>query len=198
MSELLGQDHAAAPERPDPLAASFRAGKVEAFRALVETYTRPLLAVAWRYTRDWESARDLCQETWIRVHESIQRYDPERPFRPWLFAIHRRLCLGHLRRAARRRERPVEESELRRLSPVDPGADPRLRVRQREFVELLQTAVRGLSERQRQVFAMVDIEQISQAEAAELLEMNFATLRSTLHFARRRVAEAIRKLEGSP
>jgi DNA-directed RNA polymerase specialized sigma24 family protein len=55
-----------------------------------------------------------------------------------------------------------------------------------------------LSESQRHVVTKVLIDQIPQREAAELLGMGFTTLRTTLHFARRRLAAILRKLEETP
>jgi len=59
------------------LAAATQRGDTESFRELVESATRVLIAIAFRYTQDWESARDLTQETWIKVHRGIRRYDPD-------------------------------------------------------------------------------------------------------------------------
>ena len=100
-------------------ARAHRAGDLSALRPLVQTLTRPLIAMAYRYVGDWESARDLTQDTWLRVHRSIQRWNPSRPFRPWVVAIHRTTCLDHLRQAQRsaRDDGFVEEIQ-------DPGLDP--------------------------------------------------------------------------
>ena len=87
------------------LAAATRRGDVASFRILVEGLTRELVATAFRYTRDWHSARDLTQETWIKVYERIDQYREDRPFRPWLRAVHRNGCVSHLRKAFHREER---------------------------------------------------------------------------------------------
>jgi len=86
------------------LALSFKNGSERSFKRLVDSLTRPLIAMAYRYTLDWESARDITQETWVRVYKKIDGYDSERPFRSWLYAVHRNACLSHLRRPFLRRE----------------------------------------------------------------------------------------------
>ncbi len=58
------------------LAEAFRRGEEPAFKALVELLSRTLIAMAYRYIGDWEWARDLTQDTWVRVHERIDRFEP--------------------------------------------------------------------------------------------------------------------------
>ena len=175
----------------DQLAESHRRGDRDSFRLLVETLTRELIARAWRYTGDWEIARDLCQETWIRVYEKIHRYDPRRPFRPWLMTLHRNSCISWMRREKHHRAgmKSLEREEGRR--PADPGE----KLGRREFIAQLRRAMQVLSESQQRVFALVDLEETSQDEAAHILGMKPATLRSTLHFARRRLAERLGTME---
>ena len=180
------------------LAAATQRGDRESFRELVESASRVLIAIAFRYTGDWETARDLTQDTWIKVHRGIRRYDPARPFRGWLFAVHRNTCISHLRSPDVRREVATPPEDLAALAPaVDAGASGGGPER-REFRERLDRALAQLSESQRKVVTKVLIDQLSQREAAEALGMAFATLRTTLHFARRRLAGLMRGLEDAP
>ena len=175
-------------------ATRFRDGDQSSFKKLVDGLTRTLIAMAYRYTSDWEWARDLTQETWIRVHQQIQRYDPERSFLGWLHAVHRNVCLDHARRSWVRRESTVGADALARLggrAPDSPAED----VERREFREQVLRAAGGLSESQRQVFVRVDVEQGEQAQVARDLGIRPGTLRTTLHFARRKVAQALNALE---
>ncbi len=176
-------------------AAAAREGDRESFRHLVEGLSRPLLAAAYRLVRDWEVAADLTQETWLRVHRRLDRYDPSRPFVAWLRTVHRRLCLDHLRRAAARPEDPTDPERLARLAgPVgDPAPDADLA--RRDLDRDLRLALPALSPRQRLVFALVDLQGRERAEAARQLGISPVTLRTTLHFARRRLARELRRLE---
>jgi RNA polymerase sigma-70 factor (ECF subfamily) len=185
-------------EQISRLAASFQDGNLSSFRILVDGLTRPLLATAYRYTGNWESAHDLTQETWIRVYEKIESYDPGRPFRPWLTTIHRRGCLNHLRRSATQREIATDAQAIDRFPEAPHGHDPCEALYQKEFAAMLRRAMLALTEKQRTVFAHVDIEQIDQQEVARMMRMSFSTLRATLHFARKRLAGLLRKMEESP
>ncbi len=177
----------------DRLARAFRGGDVESYRFLVESLTRPLIAMAYRYTKNWETARDLTQETWVRVYERIDRYDPGRPFKNWLMTVHRNGCLNHLRSAASRLE--VTGMEMPAAADTSRGSNPLHRIEHSEFMRRLHRAMERLSERERTVFSLVDIEHNGQAEAAGILKMNPATLRTTLHHARKKLAGILGKME---
>jgi RNA polymerase sigma-70 factor (ECF subfamily) len=175
----------------DSLAVAAEKGDEEACRQLVESQSRALMAMAYRYTGDWHEARDLCQETWLKVLSSLHRRDHARPLLPWLRAIHRNTCLTHLRR---RRVRPQgavdDDAELESL--LDPNAaDPLQEVARTDTLRRVRRAMEQLSERQREVFALVALEDLDHASAAGILGMTPATLRTTLHFARRRIAKLL-------
>lgn len=175
-------------------AARFREGDEQSFKKLVDALTRTLIAVAYRYTGDWEWARDLTQETWIRVHQQIQRYDPARSFVGWLHAVHRNGCLDHARRPWVHRESTPGPEALAQLGG-SASDDPSVDVERREFHERVLQVTCDLSESQRQVFVRVDLEQNDQTDVARDLGIRPGTLRTTLHFARRRVAQALRAME---
>jgi RNA polymerase sigma-70 factor (ECF subfamily) len=169
-------------------------GDEPAFRTLVETLTRTLVAMAYRYTRDWEWARDLTQETWIRVHQNLDRYDTGRSFTSWLYTIHRNGCRDHLRRPWVRRESMPGDDAIRDLQGTS-SEDPQADLARKEFQERILAASETLSESQKEVFLRVDVEQGDQKEVARALGIRFGTLRATLHFARKRVAAVLRESE---
>lgn len=179
------------------LATAYQRGDEVSFERLVDSLTRPLIAMAYRYTGDWEWARDLTQETWVKVHRRIRDYDPAKSFRAWLYAIHRRGCLDHLRRAWVRYESAQGEETLTGVHGVAQSGNPDDDLERREFHRRLLMAVSELGESQRQVFVRVDLEQCDQQEAARSLGMKYTTLRATLHAARKRLAEALRRMEES-
>lgn len=177
------------------LAIACRDGDRRSYEALVNSETRALIAFAYRYTRDWELARDLTQDTWLKVYERIHRWDPTKSFRAWLLAVHRNGCLDHLRRAWVRYEATPGDEAMEGLRSVSGDGNPEEELERREFHERLVTVLGELSESQRQVFVRVDLEQNDQQEVADALGMKYTTLRTTLHFGRRRLAALLRSME---
>ncbi|MDT8436639.1 MAG: RNA polymerase sigma factor [Gemmatimonadota bacterium] len=175
----------------DALAEDCRGGDERSARALVDSLTRPLLAAAWRYVRDWDEARDLTQETWMKAFAKLDGYEPGRSFRAWIFAIHRNGCLDRVRSGRARYETLPGDAALRDIASPS-GEDPQARLERLELRDLLGAAARTLSPRQRSVFLRVDVEGADRAEVARELGIESGTVRTTLHAARRRLADWIR------
>ncbi len=180
------------------LATGCQRGDARSFESLVGSQSRSLIAMAYRYAGDWETARDLTQDTWVRVHERIHRWNPGRSFRAWLLTVHRNCCLDHLRRAWVRHETTPGDEVIANLSPVSGLGNPEEELERSEFHRSLLSTLGELSESQRQVFIRVDLEHGDQKEVAEALGIKHATLRTTLHFARKRVATLLRCMEEAP
>jgi len=160
------------------------------FAALVSKYARPMLAMAYRYTFDWESSRDLCQDTWLRVFDKIKLYDGRVPFERWLFAVHRNLCLSFLRKRKRRGETPLHQETF---ESGEKGPERMAELAQAR--ERILEAASCLPERQRTIFALIDLEQMTMEEAAALLGIKPVSVRTNLHHARKRIAGILRGSE---
>jgi RNA polymerase sigma-70 factor (ECF subfamily) len=124
-----------------------RDGDAGAFRRVAEAYERRLFRIAYRIVFDAEEARDLCQEILLRVYMNLERYDPERPFEPWLHRVATNVCLNR-RKRPRRVEAVGGTDELdRRAPPVVPEGGP-------GDSERLRQAVAGLPDAYRTVLAL--------------------------------------------
>ena len=87
-----------------------------------------------------------------------------------------------------RDDRLLEEMEA-------PGSDPLQDVARSEFVSRIRMALTRLSEVQRRILVMVDLEELQPGEVAASTGMNPATVRTTLHFARRKLARLLGREE---
>jgi len=72
-------------------------GDRESFRWVVTTYQQRIFSVALKMLADEEEAKDVVQETFIRVWQKLDAYDLQRPFSTWLYTIATRLCLDRLK-----------------------------------------------------------------------------------------------------
>ena len=97
-------------------------GSDRAYRELLGRYQRPVFSLVYRMVRDREQAEDLAQETFVRVHQAIRRFDPDGPARlgTWILTIARRLCTDRARGARLR----IEVHEETRPEAAAPGAVP--------------------------------------------------------------------------
>jgi RNA polymerase sigma-70 factor (ECF subfamily) len=80
-------------------AVRLRRGDPQALVGLLEHYQHRLYRFLVRMVREPATAEDLFQQTWLRVAENAQKFDPSRGFEPWLFSIARNLTMDYFRRA---------------------------------------------------------------------------------------------------
>jgi RNA polymerase sigma factor (sigma-70 family) len=80
-----------------------RQGDHAALGGLIDAYGEPLMRYLTSILRDPDRAADAFQDTWVRVIREAGRFDPARPFAPWLFRIARNRAYDELRRGWRRR-----------------------------------------------------------------------------------------------
>ena len=93
----------------EDLARAAAQGDLSAFERLLKRHSGPLLLFCTHVLRDHAAAEDAVQETFLRVHVHLPRFDPSKRFASWITAIAHNLCRDALR--VRGRERSVEGVE---------------------------------------------------------------------------------------
>jgi RNA polymerase sigma-70 factor (ECF subfamily) len=179
--------------RPPPtetLVARSREGDAEAYGELVRRHFRAAYAVALAVTREPAEAEDLAQDAFLVAHQRLHECrDPTR-FHTWLFQIVRNRALNRLEHLKIR----SAHAETVRSSDRGSGVAPRdgdLALRRR-----LLDALSDLTEREREVVLLHDLEGWTHAEIAESLETSEGNSRQFLFQARRKLRtslETVRK-----
>lgn len=138
---------------------------------------------------------DLAQEVCIRVYERWSTRDAARPLRPWLYAFLFRVASDHRRRARRRHPHLTYDQVASDELSIPPDAETEL-VAERSR-ELLLQAMEVLSDEQRHVFLLVDLEERPVTEAAEILEIPLNTAYTRLRRARLALRDEVVRLRGA-
>src|SRR5688572_24064963 len=128
------------------------ANEAQAFEALVRDYQRLCWHIVFRMVGDADDARDLCQETFLRVHQQLHRFRFECPLKSWIGRIAYSIALRHLeRRRAALTTRLDDDGESAIDSLADESfdleaaaADEQLGLRLRAAVEALPPLPRTL------------------------------------------------------
>jgi RNA polymerase sigma-70 factor (ECF subfamily) len=124
-------------------------------------------------------ADDAVQEGLLSAWQAIRRYDPERPFRPWLIRIVLNAARDLIRRRRIRQVEPLADTE------AEPRPGPDRETGRALLRERLDEALRSLNDRARLAVTLFDAEGYSHAEIAELLKVPEGTVRSDVFHARR-------------
>ena len=172
-----------------------RRGSQTAFAKLVQRYERRLIRVISRFMRDADQAEDLAQETFLRVYERLDQFDPSRRFGPWLFRIGVNLCLDHHRRRRRRIWGWLVSDSGTENWPDPAVADPRTA---QDTAQEVQTVIAQIAEKYRVVLVLRDMENFSTSEIAAILNRREATIRWRLAEARIRFQQLWEIRQGMP
>lgn len=157
-------------------------GDDDAFASLVRLHQRRAYAVARAIVTTHEDAEDVVQEAFLHAYQALKRFRPEQAFGSWLHRIVSNAGLDLLRR---RRVRSTEELADSVASPFrDPGEQDELRRR-------LDEGLGTLTERQRAVLVLHDVEGFKHGEIGEMLSIPEGTARSDLHHARAAMRRAL-------
>jgi RNA polymerase sigma-70 factor (ECF subfamily) len=162
-------------------------GEDAAFDVLYRRYFPRLVRLCIRMTRSQATAEDIAQETLIRAHAALERFEPDRPMWPWLKTIASRLLIDHAR--ARSRELLVEEPPEAVGADLGPGHAERVAER-----SMLLQALSALPDRQRDAVTLRYLEDWDAGRVAEHLGMNGLAFRQILHRGRLRLQAEYRRL----
>lgn len=156
-----------------------------------------LFRVAMSITKDTANAEDLVQDTLLRAYRSIGRFDGAHP-RAWLLTIMRNAHLNSLRRRRPELLRgPDTQMELI-ADPAGHAASAESIVMEGTFDAVVEAAFNDLPDRFKRVVELVDIDQLSYKEAADVIGIPVGTVMSRLHRARRRIRDQLAKTGLAP
>ena len=179
------------------LLARCRRGDQLAWEALVRRNQARVYGLALHYVRDAEEARDLAQEVFVRIYTKLGSLPDDGIFLPWLLRLTRNICIDHLRRrkvrpvpAARRVEEPGPD-------PVDPGPTPEQAWVAGDRRRLVHRALQRLSDVNREIIMLKEIQGLKLEEIAALLDLPLGTVKSRSNRARVELARAVIALSGS-
>ncbi len=166
-----------------------QAGDEAAFERLVRLYYERLHRWALAKTGDRDDADDVVQEALLRMHRSLAGFDGRSQFTTWMYQVTRSAAADLHRRRSRRRRLGAQ---LEAGTPVEPqGASQEGELDRRRVAGLVRAYLEELSERQREVFDLVDLQGFGSTEVGSMLGMEPVTVRSHLLRARRAIRAKI-------
>jgi RNA polymerase sigma-70 factor (ECF subfamily) len=171
-----------------------RAGDHQAFRVLVERYQGRVYGMALRVLRNEDAARDAVQDGFLKAYGALDRFEGRSSFYTWLYRIVMNQCLDRKRRD--RSDREVEWNDEVATGLEEGGAmaatAPDVAAERGELREVLGRAIADLPEDARRTIQLREIDGLSYKEIAAALGVPKGTVMSRLHYARRRLQEALR------
>jgi RNA polymerase sigma-70 factor (ECF subfamily) len=179
-----------------------RRGRQGAFRELIGRYERPVFSLIYRLVRDRERAEDLSQETFIKVLNHLDRYDPSYKFSSWIFKIAHNTALDHLRRREPEtlsidgspHARTAAEIEATVLTPVSQDETPEDFTASRELGHEIERAIGTLRAEYRTAIVLCHVEGRPYEEIARIMDVPLGTVKTYIHRARNELRKQLEHL----
>lgn len=158
-----------------------------AYETLLTEVATTVRAFVRKRLPDVESQEEVVQDTLLCIHRDRHTYDPERPFRPWMYAITRHRLSDHLEKQRRRSQIEVL-GDAEAEDPATPDA------RAQRAPGILRHALAQLSKAQREIIQMLKLDGLSVAEISTRTGLSVSAVKVTAHRGYKR----LRTLIGDP
>ena len=174
------------------LIADLSEGDETALAPLIEKYKRMVYRLAMQITQNHADAEDVMQETFLKVYRSIRTFRKDAAFETWVYRIAVNAALNFVKRRERRQENTIETTAEAEFA-VDlryratRASDPHVHAEKAELRRYVTEAVSSLSLKHRTVVILHEFEGLTHAEIASILNCSEGTVRSRLHYARKKL-----------
>jgi RNA polymerase sigma-70 factor (ECF subfamily) len=166
-----------------------------AFKALVKEHQSRVYHHAMQILRNREEAEDVCQETFIQVYESIKSFKGQSSLSTWIIRIAINKALEKLRKEKRR-------AQLRELLPwwmpnesksyESTELHPDIQLENKEKALSLYRAIDRLKPNQRVAFTLIKLDEISYAEASEMMDLSIKAIESLVSRAKENIKKELK------
>jgi RNA polymerase sigma-70 factor (ECF subfamily) len=183
---------------PVPKAEQAEAHRPPTPEKIFEDYAPRVYHLARRLLGNDADAEDVTQDVFVQVVRKLPTFRGEAEFSTWLYRVAVNAALAYRRKRALRQVAPLPEP----LEDFAVAGNHRFPVRRwmsrpnhlalgREAHQLIEEAIAGLPEAYRDVYVLADVEELSNAEIADLLDLSVAAVKSRLHRARLLMRKAL-------
>jgi RNA polymerase sigma-70 factor (ECF subfamily) len=179
-----------------------QSGDEAAFREIVERYQSKVFSIIHGIVRQRNDVEDIAQQVFTKVYFSIRNFDFRSSLITWIYKITVNECFDYLRKKKVRKlvyESDLSEDEVRRVENTEPSVDRQpaadVTLARRDYVVKLLARV---SEEERNLLMLKEVEGRSVEELAEMTGMNENTIKVKLFRARQKLVKAAQRLDRAP
>lgn len=173
------------------LIMSIKSGDKKALGELVERHKKLAYGLALGLVGNKDDAHDISQEAFLRIYRSARTYDSSQPFLPWFYTIISNLCKTWLKRRSKRDNKMVDYDSADYLMVAEDN--PEASLEKQEAILILRTALMQLSFDDREIITLQHFRGMSYDEIAALLKIPRGTVMSRLYYARKKLANLMRR-----
>lgn len=173
-------------EADQALVAAVLAGKTGAFETLVRNYQGLCWHVVDRMVRHPDDTRELCQEAFLRIHQTLHQYRGESPLKSWIGQVAYSVARRYLeRKRIPIAELPADEEGTSLIERVGDGFDLEASVADEEIGAHLHASIEALPPLQRTLLTLYHLEEMPIVEIARVTGLAEGTIKSHLFRSRK-------------
>lgn len=191
-------------QNEEKLILEIQKGNKEAFEGLVSKYQNKIYTLCYRYTGNYEDARDLAQEVFIKVYRNIGKFERRSSFSTWIYQIAGNTCKDYLRKNKNKSEFSLDEEVFNNGEAFTPQVlkdenTPDLQYEEKEKLSILKEAIKNLNPEYKVVIILREFQNLSYEEIAKETNTSIGTVKSRLSRGRNVLKNIfLQRMEGSP
>lgn len=178
-------------------------GRETAYRELIGRYERPVLSLIYRLVRNRELAEDLAQDTFIKVLNALDRYDPRHKLSSWIFKIAHNTAIDELRRKridtlsldGSPHAETSDQVEATSITAVSTDETPEEFAANREIGREIEAALATIRPEYRTAIVLWHVEGRPYEEIAEIMDLPLGTVKTFIHRARKELRQKLAHLK---
>lgn len=170
-------------------------GDRSSYEILVNRYQDDALRLAYHYLHNWEDARDISQDAFVKIFIKAEFFDKTQKFKPWFFRILVNQCINVLNRKKKIKffsifHQTNQENNGMLLDQLqnDDSANEDFQTRQ-----LVWNALNKLTNSHREVLILHEMQGFKEHEISEIMECSVGTVKSRLHYAKEKMRKLLSK-----
>jgi RNA polymerase sigma-70 factor, ECF subfamily len=167
-------------------------GDASAFREIVKKYQKYTYNLAFKILLNGDDAKDIVQESFIRVWRNIYLFNDQIKFTTWLYKITVNLCYDKIKSARRREKVITNHIDLEELQKRT-ERNCELKIINEQLAAIIGELSNELPEKQRMVFILRDLQELSIEEVSVILNISVGSVKTNLVYARRNIKEKLIK-----
>ena len=173
----------------EELMARLSAGDMAGLGELADRHHKKAISLAYRMLGNWDSAEDIAQEAFLRIYKAAKRYKPNAKFTTWMYRIVVNLCIDS------QRKRPIATVSLDNTHTEPASNQQDSRMERNETANIVQNAIKTLSERQRMVVILHRYDGLSHQEISDITGWSKSAVESLLVRAYANLRTKLKKLK---
>ncbi len=157
----------------------------------IDLYSKKIFNLAYQFTRSYETSEDLTQEIFIKVHNSLHKYDFGKNFNSWILTLSRNYLIDHYRKTKfeKKKRNDFNEHSLESEGEYNPEKN----IQKEQSQKSVWDGLKALNPDVRMAVILRDIQENKYEEIAEIMSSPVGTVKSRVNRGRLQLAKIIKE-----